>query len=417
MNTGKKPERPIRVLQFGGGVFLRGFFDWMLQKANDTGVFCGDAVIVRSRTTGTDPLAAAQFRYTHIAKDASHEDVTPVNCIAGSVCPAEDFDAFLSLAENPDTDVIVSNTTERGIEYRPCPFSPAVCPPTFPAKLTHWLYRRYRTVGKGVLILPLELIGGNGDALKAAVLAHARDFALGADFLAWAERECSFRNTLVDRIVSGAPEGDMTRNQSEYFHLFVIEGEPDPRLPFAKVGVNIRWVPSVTPYRDLKVRILNGAHTSLIPYAMTLGVGTVRECLQNRNLRAHLARCLDEIVTSLDTDPAEARAYADSVLERFANPYIEHRCAAIALSSISKFRVRVVPSLLAYREKTGQDPQGLLQALVKLLEFYKTGLPEDDPGDIRKVRELPLPALLADRALWGADLSVFSKEVERLADS
>lgn len=411
------PCRPVRVLQFGGGVFLRGFFDWMLQKANDAGVYCANAVIVRSRTKGKDPLSAAHFRYTHIAKDAAHEDVTQVNCIAGSVCPAEDFEAFLALAENPDTDVIVSNTTERGIEYRPCPFSPTVCPETFPAKLTHWLYRRYRTSGKGVLVLPLELIERNGDSLKAAVLAHARDFGLGADFLAWTEREISFRNTLVDRIVSGAPGGDITRNQSEYFHLFVIEGEADPRLPFAAAGIHVLWAPSVSPYRELKVRILNGAHTALIPFAMTLGVGTVRECLQNRVLHEHLLGCLDEIVTSLDGDAAEARAYADSVLERFANPYIEHRCAAIALSSLSKFRVRVVPSLLSFREKTGKNPTALLTALAKLLEFYKNGDPEDDPGDIRKARELPLPELLADRALWGADLSPFAKEVERLADS
>ena len=150
----EKTARPLRVLQFGGGVFLRGFFDWMLQKANDCGVFCGDALIVRSRTRGADPLAENHFRYTHIAADATHRDVTEVNCVRGSVCPAEDWAGFLSTAENEEIEVVVSNTTERGIEYRPCPYLPETCPESYPAKLTHWLHRRYsgrseeRRVGK-----------------------------------------------------------------------------------------------------------------------------------------------------------------------------------------------------------------------------------------------------------------------------
>lgn len=411
-------KRPLRVLQFGGGVFLRGFFDWMLQKANDCGAFCGDALIVRSRTRGADPLAENHYRYTHIAADATHRDVTEVDCIRGSVCAAKDWNGFLATAENGEIEVVVSNTTERGIEYRPCPYAPDTCPESFPAKLTYWLYRRFTHGGKGVLILPLELIGQNGDTLREYVLRHAADFALPAAFSDWVRGECSFRNTLVDRIVSGTREGEPTVNRSEFFHLFVIEGERDPRLPFDRVeGLDVRFVPSVIPYATRKVRLLNGAHTSMIPYALLLHTETVFDCMQNPVLAAHLAACTGEIIVSLGEEREEAERYAADVAARFCNPEIEHRCRAIALSSLAKFRVRVVPSILGYEEKTGKHPVALLKALAKLIVFYRTGTPEDAPEDICRVRELSTEKLLADTALWGADLSRFSGEVSALENS
>ncbi|MBO7175912.1 MAG: tagaturonate reductase, partial [Clostridia bacterium] len=138
-----KKNRPIRVLQFGGGVFLRGFFDWMLQKANNAGVYDGDAVIVRSRTHGADPLAAQNFRYTHVARDGAHTDITVIDSIAGSVDAAGDYRSFLKLAELSSLEIIVSNTTEAGIVYEACPRPTDICPNTFPAKLTAFLYHRF----------------------------------------------------------------------------------------------------------------------------------------------------------------------------------------------------------------------------------------------------------------------------------
>ena len=421
-----KGTRPIRVLQFGGGVFLRGFFDWMLQKANDAGVCDGAAVIVRSRTRGTDPLSAQNFNYTHIARDGGHVDVTVVDSIAGSVDAAGDYAAFLKLAELPTPEVIVSNTTEAGIVYESCPRPTDTCPPTFPAKLTAFLHRRFSVGGEGFLILPCELIERNGDTLRDTVLRHAADWALGSDFAAWVKTSCSFRNTLVDRIVSGAPDADEDAglaytdaliNTSEYFHLFVIEGEEDARLPFARIGLNVKWVPSVEDYRTVKVRILNGAHTSMIPYAMLLGLETVGDCLRDERTERHLKGCLEEILTSMDGDAAENRAYADEVLTRFANPYIHHLCAAISLNSVSKFRVRVLPSILAYRKKTGKMPDHLLFAFGMLIRFYRTGEPHDNDAIVNAFRTRAVGELLADVGLWGTDLSEFAAEVENYANT
>ncbi len=421
-----KKTRPIRILQFGGGVFLRGFFDWMLQKANDAGVYDGAAVIVRSRTHGADPLAAQNFNYTHVARDGANTDVTVVDSIAGSVDAAGDYAAFLRLAEIPTLETVVSNTTEAGIIYENCPRPTDACPESFPAKLTALLYHRFFVGGTGLLILPCELIERNGDILRDTVLRHAADWALGEDFAAWVNTACSFRNTLVDRIVSGAPtvgenpglawEDDLV-NTSEYFHLFIIEGQEDARLPFARIGLNIKWVESVEAWRTVKVRILNGAHTSMIPYAMLLGIETVGDCLRDARTRAHLDACLAQILRSMDGDEAENRAYAAQVLTRFENPYIRHLCAAISLNSVSKFRVRVLPSILAYREKTGESPEQLLFALCMLIRFYREGNPNDSASVIETFRTRTVPELLADADIWGVSLTEYAEEVARYADT
>jgi tagaturonate reductase len=421
-----KKTRPIRILQFGGGVFLRGFFDWMLQKANDAGVYDGAAVIVRSRTRGADPLAAQNFNYTHVARDGANTDVTVVDSIAGSVDAAGDYAAFLRLAEIPTLETVVSNTTEAGIIYENCPRPTDACPESFPAKLTALLYHRFSVGGTGLLILPCELIERNGDILRDTVLRHAADWALGEDFAAWVNTACSFRNTLVDRIVSGAPtvgenpglawEDDLV-NTSEYFHLFIIEGQEDARLPFARIGLNIKWVESVEAWRTVKVRILNGAHTSMIPYAMLLGIETVGDCLRDARTRAHLDACLVQILRSMDGDEAENRAYAAQVLTRFENPYIRHLCAAISLNSVSKFRVRVLPSILAYREKTGESPEHLLFALCMLIRFYREGNPNDSASVIETFRTRTVPELLADADIWGVSLTEYAEEVARYADT
>lgn len=419
-----KPKRPIKVIQFGGGVFLRGFFDWMLQKANDAGVYCGNAVIVRSRTSGTDPLQEQGFNYTHIAQDASCTDIALVDSIEGSVNALDDYESYLSLADNPDTDLIVSNTTEAGIVYEKCDFPADKCPNSFPAKLAALLYRRYKNGLGGMLIVPCELIENNGSTLEKIVLSHAQDWSLDDGFIDFIKKECSFRNTLVDRIVSGAPSApvsldyiDNNVNASEYFHLFVIDGEADPRLPFDKIGLNVRFVPDIAPYRTIKVRILNGAHTSMIPYALLNGVETVSECLKSIKISTHLRACLAEIVDSLDIDRSETESYASAVIERFSNPYIHHRCQAISLNSVSKFKVRVLPSILDYEKKYGKAPSTLIFSLAMLIEFYKNGNPNDAPEVTKKLKEWDVKQILSDASLWGEDISRFANEVKEYANS
>lgn len=371
--------RPVRVLQFGGGVFLRGFFNWMMQKSIDAGVYDGNAVIVRSRTTGADPLAENGFKYTHFARDGAHNDMTEIDCISGSVGIGSDN--FYRYATSDDLEVVVSNTTEAGIVYKEEGG-------TYPYFLTEFLKKRYEAGKSGLLIIPCELIENNGNTLKEYVLRHAKDKA----FCEWIERECDFRNTLVDRIVSG---GDATTNNSEYFHLFVISGKEDPRLPFTKAGLNVKWVADVNEYRKIKVRVLNGAHTSMIPHALLNGCETVADCLENEAVRAHLENCLLEILVTLDG----AQDYAKEVLCRFANPHIDHKCRAIALNSFDKFKVRVLPSIIEYKKIKGENPKALLFALSELVRFYKEDAPKDDEGVIEYIRRESFEKIAADMGI------------------
>lgn len=415
----RKPKRPIKAAQFGGGVFLRGFFDWMVTKANSHG-YNGDVEVIRLKTRGEDPLARRNYLYTHVARDAENTDISLIDCIAGSFNPSQSLASLISLAREPQLELVVSNTTEAGIAYEECEFSADAAPSGYPATLTRLLYERYTAGLGGLLILPCELIEDNGTVLKSYVLRYAESWGLGDGFARWLESGCSFRNTLVDRIVSGAPEdkielgyADDAVNTSEFFHLWVIEGEPDPRLPFELPELNIRWVRSVSDHRMLKVRILNGAHTSLIPYALELGVETVGECMKNETLRRHLERCLyEEIIPSLgDEWREEALRWADDVIRRFENPYIHHRCEAIALNCVSKFRVRVLPSILAYRERYGKTPKYLLFSFAMLLKMYKHGEPRDEEWVIATLRKKTLGEILADEALWGCDLTWLEGEL------
>ena len=415
-----KPIRKIGAIQFGAGVFLLGFFNWMLQVANDAGICNFDSVIVRSMTRGKDPLEAQGFRYTHVARGAEGSETRVVNSIAKSVCVADSWQEFLALGENPDLSIIVSNTTESGICYQACERPTDRAPESFPARLTALLHRRYLRGLAAPLILPCELIEGNGSTLRDHVLRHARDWGLDGGFLSYLSEKCDFRNTLVDRIVSGAPTDEIALpytderiNTSEFFHLWVIEGEPDERLPFAKAGLNVKFVPNLEEYRTLKVRILNGAHTSMIPHALLSGLETVGDCLKDPEMRAFLSGCLfDEILPSLSFDEAEARAYAEKVLTRFSNPHLHHLCSAIALNSVSKFRVRVLPSILEYHKQTGRKPLHLLFSFGQLLKLYETNLARDDARVIESIRSRTTAEILADVSLWGTDLSLYTAEVD-----
>ena len=424
----ERKERPVGTIQFGGGVFLRGFYDVMIAKNNKVGISDENIFIVRSRTH-EDPLAAQNYMYTHIARDSEHQDMTLVDCISGSINPEDDYEGFLRLADDPETVRIVSNTTESGIAWEDGEKPDSAH--SYPARLAALIKRRMDRGLPGFLVLPCELIENNADELRSLVLRHGKEWGFGRAFGSYVRSECAFCNTLVDRIVSGKPSPeddfrlpyeDRLINTSEYFHLWVIEGMPsDPRMPWLE-DFNVKFEP-IEKYRKLKVRLLNGAHTSLIPYALSLGIGTVGDCLADERTRRHLDACLfGEILPSLgngsfDADEEsfmnEARAYAEDVVWRFSNPFIHHKCRSIALNSIDKYRVRVLPSVLDYERLTGKPPVHLLFALAKLIEMYKTDPPDDAKENVAFMEEKDVGDILANREFWGTDLTRFRKYVEK----
>ena len=424
-----KPERCEKIIQFGEGGFLRGFADWIIQLTDEATDFNASVVVVQPIEHGMcAKLEEQNCVYTHIMRGLKNGIPTVeqkrIDVISRTVEPYKDFEAYLKLAENPDFRFILSNTTEAGIAFDG-EDKPENAPNiTFPAKVTLLLHRRFAAGLKGFIFLPCELIEQNGATLRQCVIDYANRWGLGDDFIAWVQRDNIFYNTLVDRIVTGYPRDEKIEleyednmvNTSELFHLWVIEG-PDAikeEFPFDKAGLNIIVTDNLEPYRTRKVRILNGAHTAMIPYAMLSGLETVGDCMADAKMSAFVKACVyDEILTTLDLPEQELREYADNVFERFCNPYIRHLCVSIALKSVSKFKVRVLPSILEYIKRHGELPQHLIFSFAKLIEFYKTGTPNDDEKIIAFMKQSDVPTILSNTALWGSDLRYLAEEVER----
>ncbi|MBR3803812.1 MAG: tagaturonate reductase [Clostridia bacterium] len=422
----EKKQRTERIIQFGEGGFLRGFVDWMLQKLNDNGSFEGNVVVVQPIEQGMcDMLEKQNCVYTHLIRGVEGVEKSVINVISRTVKPYDDFGAYLALAENPDFRFVVSNTTESGIVFSAEDKMTDVPPKTFPAKLTLLLKKRFELGLKGFIFLPCELIDRNGDNLKKCVLSYADLWNLGDEFKAWIEKENVFCNTLVDRINTGYPRGeelnlgyeDNMVNTSEYFHLWVIECDYDleKELPFKSAGLNVIVTKDkLSMYRTRKVRILNGAHTSLVPYALLEGYDTVKSCIDSEKMLAHIRACVfDEIIPTLDLPKDELIEYAEGVIGRFANPYIKHYLSSIALNSVSKFKVRVLPSILEYIKRYNKMPETLLFSFAKLIDFYKTDMTNDDPEVVAFMKTASVKEILANDKLWGEDLSFLTKEVEK----
>jgi len=245
---------------------------------------------------------------------------------------------------------------------------------------------------------------------------------LGDDFKSWIENDNIFCNTLVDRINTGYPANenielgykDNMINTSEYFHLWVIEGYDKlfDEIPFDKCGLNVIITNNLAMYRTRKVRILNGAHTSLVPYALLEGFDTVKSCVDDDKMREHIRKCVfEEIIPTLDLPEQELLEYANDVLTRFANPYIKHYLSSIALNSVSKFKVRVLPSILEYIKRYNKMPETLLFSFAKLIDFYRTDMTNDDADVVAFMKTASVSEILSNCELWGEDLSYLESEI------
>lgn len=386
---------PEKILQFGEGNFLRCFVDWMFHELNKKAGFNGSVVAVQPIEKGmVNMLNEQDGLYTIYLRglkggvaESTHETV---DVISRGINPYEDFGAYLQTAENPGMRYVVSNTTEAGIAYNEND-RPADAPPaSFPGKLAVWLYHRYQTfrgdASKGVHVIPCELIDKNADTLKKVLLTLAGKWGYEEGFVTWLQTACTFSNTLVDRIVPGYPRERLAEITAElgYEDKQVVEGEPfhlwvmeapealQQELPFPSIGLDVLYVKDITPYRTRKVRILNGAHTTLVPVAYLYGLDTVRESVEHPVVGKFLRDAIfEEIIPTLDLPKEELESFAHEVINRFRNPFIRHQLMSIALNSWSKFETRVLPSVLEYKKRTGSIPQRLSFSLAATLSFYK----------------------------------------------
>lgn len=428
------PGYPERVVQFGGGVFLRGFADWMIAQMNHHAGFASFVVICQGTPGNTVERLNRQeglftVCLTAIRDGRPQRACELVTCVTRGIDIAAEYDAFLRLAEQPELRFAVSNTTEAGIRFDPD--DAYACPTTFPGRLTALLHRRWQAFAgdtrRGLIILPCELIERNGEQLHAAVQRYIQHWNLENAFQTWVDTANCFCTTLVDRIVPGFPHAraeelweslgyrDELLVEAERFHLWVIEA-PDwvrSEFPAEAAGLNVRFVPSIEPYRAIKVRILNGAHTAMTPVGLLLGqesvAATITDARSGRFVREAIAR---EILPTLATD--DAAAFARDVLARFANPCIHHKLADIALNSFAKWRTRILPTLEDYQARTGTLPRRLCFSIAALIALYRApAIPlKDSPAVLDLLTSLSgctateaARLVLADTRLWDRDLT------------
>ncbi|WP_427874287.1 tagaturonate reductase [Flavobacterium sp. MMS24-S5] len=410
INTGLEKLQPIKVVQFGEGNFLRAFVDYAFDKLNKEVDFNAGIAVVQPLKDGMVNMIKDQDGlYTlfmnGIKKGEKIQDIQLINNIVKTINPYTEFANYLALAKEEELQFIVSNTTEAGIEFIESDTPDMQPPVSFPAKLTVLLYERFKhfngDASKGVTIIPCELIDYNSETLKKYILQYVDLWKLEDAFKTWVSDACTYHSTLVDRIVPGYPRAEIEEynNKLDYednlivaaepFFLWAIEGGDDlkAKLPFHKTDLNVKIVDDIRPFKMIKVRILNGAHTAMVPFSLLHGNKLVMETVNGDFTGKFVNSVISEISETLDMDKNEITAYSEEVMDRFKNPFIKHALADIALNSVSKFKVRVLPSLLGYYKANKELPVNLTFSLASLIRFYKgtwngQSLPVKDGEDI-----------------------------------
>ena len=387
-----KIRRPEKILQFGEGNFLRAFADYIVDIMNEKGIFDGSVVICQPIEKGLcDEINKQNGIYTLVLRGRENGEPTEktrvIKSVSRCINPYEDFDALLNVAEGNELKIIISNTTEAGIAFcESDKFSD--CPPSsYPAKLTRVLYHRFCHFGGSdestLYILPVELIENNGTELKKCVEKYIELWKLPQEFSQWVTK-CSFSNTLVDRIVTGYPKKDIDAfteklgytdnllDTAEPFFFWAIEDAEGLKnaFPAHESGLGAIFCDDISGYKMRKVRILNGAHTVSVLGAYLAGFDIVRDMMNDDKFNSFILTTLkDEVIPFIPLPQEEKESFASSVLERFNNPFIDHRLLDISLNSVSKFKARCLPSLLD-NVKNGKFPKHLLFGLACLIQFY-----------------------------------------------
>ena len=443
-STADAKRYPTRIIQFGEGNFLRAFVDWIIWNTNQKTDFNAGVTVVQPIDRGMVDMLNSQDGLYHvnlqgIDKGEVVDSIQMIDVINGGLNPYADFEAYLALAENPDIRFVISNTTEAGIAFDPACRLDDRPASSYPGKLTQLLYHRYQhfngDLSKGLIMLPCELIFLNGKELKSCIYKYIELWQLGEGFTTWFEQACGVYCTLVDRIVPGYPKDTIAQIherigyedklvvKGEIFHLWVIEAPQSvaDEFPADKAGLNVLFVPSEAPYHERKVTLLNGPHTVLSPVGYLSGLDTVRECVEDPEVGRFVRKVMyEELLETLNLPKEELTAFADSVLERFMNPYVKHFVTSIMLNSFPKYKTRDLPGLKTYLERKGELPKGLVLGLAAIMTYYKGGMrgdveiiPNDDAAivallkdlwaseDVRKVAE----GVLGAEFIWGEDLN------------
>jgi tagaturonate reductase len=386
--TSKYPEK---VLQFGTGVLLRGLIDYFIDKANKNGIYNGSVVMVKttgpdiSEFTNQDNLYTISVRGLENGQ-AIEEDII-VDCISRTLSTKTNWEEILKTSENPEIQLVVSNTTEAGLQYVEENVLVG-CPESFPGKLTAWLHNRFMTNQAETLVVPTELIVNNGVILKEIVYKHVIANNLGNEFSSWLNQKVKFCSSLVDRIVPGKPNqeeadklfekigyNDNLIIKAEVYRLWAIEGENiEDFLEFAEADNGVKIAKNIDKYRELKLRLLNAPHTLLCGMSYLSGFRLVKDALNDEMMEKYITiLMLTELgpAIPLNLDQKTTHRYGREVMDRFRNPYLEHQWLSITLQYTLKMKSRAIPLLLNYYNTFDSVPQYFARCFAAYLLFMK----------------------------------------------
>ncbi|PSL24956.1 tagaturonate reductase [Chitinophaga ginsengisoli] len=433
---------PEKVLQFGTGVLLRGLPDYFIDKANKAGIFNGRIVMIKSTDKGnTDAYQQQNNLYTHCIQgimQGRRVEEYIVNAAIGRVLSAAaEWEEILTCATSPDMEIVISNTTEVGITLSDDNVH-AAPPASFPGKLLAFLLRRYQHFkgdpDKGMVIIPTELIPDNGTKLKNILLELAKRNQLDEPFIQWLTTANHICNSLVDRIVPGAlPQAahtaveeqlgyeDKLMIMSEPYALWAIETDNETvkkKLSFYQTDNGVVLAADINVFRELKLRLLNGTHTLTCGLAALAGFETVKDAMEDPAMESCISALMKHEIVPAITDMTiredAALRFAGSVLDRFRNPYIEHRWLSITMQYTSKMKMRVIPVLQHHYQRFEEVPALMALGFAAYLLFMRDGNVTDDHAAYFKEKWQRLEpvvlvqTVLKDTWLWGTDLTAFT---------
>lgn len=452
-NTVEKKELPKKILQFGEGNFLRAFVDWMIDKANNAGVMNHGVVAVQPIAQGMADMLKKQDCMYHVYLEGIKDkqpvkEIALVKSIMDALNPYSQYAEYEKLFLNEELEMIISNTTEAGIRYEEGDDLNALPPKSFPAKMTALLHKRYQKFNgaedKGLLIICCELIEDNGSTLREYVLKHAEANNLGADFINWVKTANHFYDTLVDRIVPGFPRENIDEVKAEigfndnlvvkgeYFHVWAIGGDPviKEKFPLDKAGLNVLFMDDIKDFRAKKVRILNGAHTAMVPVALQLGCETVMDAFNTPDVEKYINEMVaQEVIPMINEDPAELKEFAAKILERFYNPYLKHYLKDISLNSISKWEARDYPTVYDNCKKANKFAKLTSFSFSALLVLYtgkseaKGFVPNDTPEFLEFIQSTFNPndikawvsGIVNNKQMWKEDFTQVPQFIDEVS--
>ena len=441
----------IKIMQYGEGNFLRAFADLYFNTLNEECYGDFSVTIVKPATFGSLEKFEKQNCNYHVVlrgyeNGQSVEKPYKVTCVNRAIDPFSNFSDYISLAKDKDLKIIVSNTTEAGICFDVRDEFGGFEKVTYPAKLTQFLYERFNAGLSGVYLLPVELIDDNADNLKKCVDGYIKLWNLPEEFKKWNDEHNFYCNTLVDRIVSGYPKDEQTLSHvldligendelvtiGEPFGLWAIQNKGDLKsiLKEGKHNIDVVLTDDIVYYKKRKVRVLNGSHTNVVPAGLILGAVTVDDCMNNPKLSAFLENALrEEIIPFVSNDISATTDFANSVKQRFLNPFLNHQLTSSALNSISKWSARNLPSFKDYYATHGVIPTYLTIGFSYLIALYNR-VEKVDGKYLAKVKDRvielkddvkyldyfannrPIADFLCDKSVWGENLGEYKNLVE-----